>query len=606
MALASAFRPGVIDAAATLGTIASLGGAGSAASLHWLVQGIMVGAFVALACGACISFIASRSAPFAWLGLTALSTAGFHFAITQEGSPDPIILSSAWEEVALPLAGSGMALFFSAFVCSLARRDAISVPALPEAARATMALVALNLWAHWLPPEMGSLMLLVAMLACVCFAVLFLRVRDVATMAGLLSATALAALITLAQRLDAIEGYLRALDGAWPLDASVLTAIVTALADLTVLTLWLAHVGNPRQRARTVLAKWQAKEHLRLSREVARQTAALNQALAYAEQKNRQKIQTLGYVGHDLRAPLATILGYVRLLRASQRRPKAEHLDAIERSVAYQLTLIDDVLDYAKAELQPLHLDPTPTSLADLLKEVAAYAAMLGRANHNRFVYAPPPFLPAQVEVDGHRLQQVLLNLLANATKFTLRGTIRLTLAATRAKQGGHWRLRFAVQDEGIGIAQEAQNSIFDAFTQLERTNGGVGLGLFIAERIVEGMGGKLALSSVLGEGSTFSFEVDVAERDGTLVAVDPYLSDETEPDPPAVAAGAWATPPSPARLELALLARDGRLTDIEEWLQRITQVHPGFEPYYEEVRKAVLTLDLARLETLALHSPEG
>lgn len=606
MALASSFRLEAMEAAVTLSTIASLGEAGSVASLHWLTQGIIVGAFVALACGAGISFVASRSAPFAWLAMTALATAGFHFAVTQDGLADPLIRSGAWDEVALPLAGSGMALFFAAFICSLARRDAVTVPALPEAARATMALVALNLWTHWLPPDMASAMLLVAMLACVCFAVLFLRLRDIETMAGLLSATAIAALLTLAPRLKAVEEFLAEIDGSWPLHPHLLTAIVTALADLTVLTLWLAHVGNPRQRARAVLAKWQAKEHVRLSREVAQQTAALNQALAYAEQKNRQKIQTLGYVGHDLRAPLATILGYVRLLRASHRRPKAEHLDAIERSVAYQLTLIDDVLDYAKAELQPLHLSPSPTSLADLLKEVASYAAMLGQANRNRFVYVPPPFLPAKVEVDGHRLQQVLLNLLANATKFTLRGTIRLTLSAQRAKVGARWRLRFAVQDEGVGIAQADQGSIFNAFTQLERTSGGVGLGLFIAERIVEGMGGKLALASVLGEGSTFSFEVEVPELDAALVAVDPYLSDDGGSDVPAVPTGELYAPPSPARLELALLARDGRLTDIEDWLQRIAEVHPGYDRYYDEVRKAVLTLDLAKLESLALHSSDG
>lgn len=614
MALGSWPGDGVTEMLAALSRVGALTpesvqGANVPGALPLLVQGMVAGAFLTLACHAGIRYALSGAWPFAWLSLTALAAAGYQLLLGDPGVTDlfPVLRSGA--HLAEPLVGSAMVMCFVGFVCSLAQRNSAFFPSIQQATIGASALVILNLSALWLPHTAAQLALLLAAVACAYFVVLCLRLRGRVAMAGLLSATSLVALLHLLLRLDSVAMLIpQPTDAHGQLRTSATEYLLIALANLAILALWLRHVGNQRLAAGSVRARWLAKENLRVSREVARQMAASNQALAAAQEKSTQQIQTLSYVAHDLRAPLATILGYVRLLRGSNRRPKAEHLDAIKRSVAFQLALIDDVLDYAKIELSPLYLAPASTNLAAFLNELVSYASMLSQPEHNRFVYAPPAVLPARVEVDGRRLQQVLLNLLSNAAKFTSRGTISLTVDAQREADPPRWRVRFCVQDEGIGIKPADQGVIFDAFRQLERAHGGVGLGLFIAVRIVQAMGSELTVSSVPGEGSAFSFELELPELDGALIPARPCPQGDSTPAAqaalPAALPAAISAPPSRARLELAMLVRDGRLTDIEDWLLRAMQLHPGFNDYYDEVRKAVLALDLARLEALAQQGP--
>src|SRR5690606_19378311 len=127
----------------------------------------------------------------------------------------------------------------------------------------------------------------------------------------------------------------------------------------------------------------------------------------------------------------------------------------------------------------------------------------------NRFVLEARTELPVQVRLDTRRLQQVLLNLLSNAAKFTRGGRISLVAEARQADQD--WLLRFAVTDTGLGISLPQQTTVFEAFRQIQSAYGGVGLGLFIAQRIIEGMGGTLHVQSEPGQGSTFSFEIPAA-----------------------------------------------------------------------------------------------
>src|SRR5690606_4573726 len=153
-------------------------------------------------------------------------------------------------------------------------------------------------------------------------------------------------------------------------------------------------------------------------------------------------------------------------------------------------------------------------------------------------------------------------------------------------------------KDDGIGIEPDDQDRIFDAFTQLEQTHGGTGLGLLISERIVESMGGTLAVVSAPGKGSEFSFEIELPDTDGTLVAPVPGPDTLVDSD---TSLARINLPPVATRLELAMLVRDGRLTDIEEWLSRGEQAHPDAQHYYGEIRAALQALDLTRLERLAL-----
>ncbi|MDQ8035580.1 MAG: HAMP domain-containing sensor histidine kinase, partial [Bordetella sp.] len=482
-----------------------------------------------------------------------------------------------------PAAGALLVLSLAGLVRSLARREPHSVPNVPQLTLATVALVAMNVTAWWLPDRFGQCGLLATILACGCFFVVYLRLRHSSPLAGLLSATAFAALFNLLQRLDASVLAGVGAGQGWTFGDTLAARLLSAVVNLTLLTLWFRRIRQDAgERPAPVPAPVPPP--------------------APDESRNRQKIETLSYVGHDLRAPLATIQGYVRLLRASPQAPKPEHLDAIERSVAFQLALVEEVLDYAKAELQPLHVAPGPTSLRELLEELMPYASVLASTTGNRFSYLPPAALPASVRLDGHRLQQVLLNLLSNAAKFTSQGTIVLRVSARRDAQHALWHLGFSVEDSGMGMTLTQQECIFDAFVQLERSGCGVGLGLFIAQRIVEQMGGGLRVRSAPDAGSTFSFEIEAAELDGARLTMPTLAPRET-----AVSAlfptGQWLdVPPAPARLELAMLARDGLFSEIEDWLPRTVALHPGFDDFYAEVRKAVFSLDLHRLETLALH----
>ncbi|HEY9280726.1 MAG TPA: ATP-binding protein [Eoetvoesiella sp.] len=370
--------------------------------------------------------------------------------------------------------------------------------------------------------------------------------------------------------------------------------------NLTLLAGWIAHVGRQRRSAYKELARLQEDENTRLNEEVARQTKALNQALKYADEKNHQKTEILGYIGHDLRAPLATIVGYARLLSAGHTVDRDSHIQAIERSANYQLGLIDELLNYAKTELKPLALTPAPVQMSAFLDDIVQHATSLGRQQANRFHCEVANRLPCSMVFDRRRMQQTLLNLLSNAAKFTHNGTISLNIDAIKSAKS--WRMRFTVSDSGIGIDADQQSIIFNAFEQALPRSGGVGLGLFIAQSIIRSMGSELHLQSKCGEGSSFSFQIAIpAVGNQTINWTMPCLAQHpvlAEMDNHPVQ---HAFPPAHARMELAVLARDGHLTDIEHWLGHMCAKYPACADFFREVRRALSRLDLQKIENLAL-----
>ncbi|AXF25431.1 histidine kinase [Burkholderia pyrrocinia] len=376
-------------------------------------------------------------------------------------------------------------------------------------------------------------------------------------------------------------------------------AIIGLATHLLVLAAWIHHVGRQRTEARKRLEHWQLTEQDRLRDEVAKRTLALNDALQQVTTHMQQKIETLGYVSHDLRAPLSTINGYAKLLLQSATRGQARLIRSIDRSIRYQLALIDELLAFTKAELQPLGVSPDTTDLPGLLDDIGHYAVALCAQQDNRFVYRPATAVPRTVSIDGMRLQQVLLNLLSNASKFTRDGMVTLSVHASR--EGDAWRLLFEVADTGIGIDISGTRDIFRAYQQVQAVNGGTGLGLFIAQRIVAAMGGELAVASRPGVGTSFSFAI-VAPADGhALVPASELVrrfhpADDAEP---AIAAHAIHGPPTDALDELILLVGEGRLTDIEDWLAQYAD-EPDHAAFVQDVREHLDTLDLNAIEKLA------
>jgi len=340
----------------------------------------------------------------------------------------------------------------------------------------------------------------------------------------------------------------------------VLMAVLVAAIGVTLILLSSQAIGQ------MVLRR---QDERRTAKRTAALNADLNVALTDAKAKDRQKVEVLGYIGHDLRAPLATIRGYSDLLLADAPEKHQKLLQTIQRSVKYQLDLIDELLEYTKAELQPLAIRPATTDLLALLDDISEYAVALCSQQNNRFRYQASDRMPRQISLDGKRLRQVLLNLLSNAAKFTSDGLV--TLSVTAKAEGDACVLRFTVSDTGIGIDLSQNVDIFGAFQQIQAASGGAGLGLFIAQRIVSAMGGSLSVDSISGQGTTFSFVLSApvigASGSGWYAAA----QREVEPrrPSPAPAVPRDAMPDDRALDELAGLALDGRYTDIERWIER-------------------------------------
>ena len=249
--------------------------------------------------------------------------------------------------------------------------------------------------------------------------------------------------------------------------------------------------------------------------------AAREAALAEARRLARQRSDFLAQMSHELRTPLNGILGFAQILQRD--KPLTERqgrgLRIIEESGQHLLTLINDVLDLARIDAAKLELHPTEIGLPGFLRGVSDIVCLKAEEKGLLFEYRPAPGLPSTVRADERRLRQVLLNLLSNAIKFTDSGHVRLQVAATAAAPGtddglhASARLRFEVQDTGIGMDEAQRARLFEPFEQLAgaaRRESGAGLGLAISRQLVRLMGGDIQVHSEPGQGSTFSFDLDM------------------------------------------------------------------------------------------------
>ncbi len=224
---------------------------------------------------------------------------------------------------------------------------------------------------------------------------------------------------------------------------------------------------------------------------------------------SRAKSEFLSSMSHEIRTPLNAILGMAELLletpyNSEQRR----YLDTMMDNGNALLGLINDVLDLARVESGKLILERVDFDLADLLERLTETLGVSARDKELTLTERIAPDVPTALVGDPLRLRQILVNLVGNATKFTERGGI--TLSVSRDPCGEPGAIQFSVADTGIGIAPHDLDHIFGTFTQADsstaRKYGGSGLGLSIARRLVELMGGKIRAQSEIGHGSVFSF----------------------------------------------------------------------------------------------------
>ena len=271
---------------------------------------------------------------------------------------------------------------------------------------------------------------------------------------------------------------------------------------------WFHSVGVPVRDAAGRVTKWFGTSTDITERREAE--VAMQVAVEAAERANRAKNQFLANMSHELRTPLNGILGYAQILRrdGGLNPRQLGGIDVIEQSGDYLLTLINDILDFARIEARKLALEPSEFRIEKFLAVIQEIMRMRAREKGIELICASSGALPQVIRADERRLRQVLLNLLANAVRFTDAGSVRMTVAFEAPST-----LRFDITDTGIGIARDAFDTIFEPFEQagaIPRRSGGAGLGLAISRQLVRLMGSDIALESEEGVGSRFWFAIDV------------------------------------------------------------------------------------------------
>lgn len=242
--------------------------------------------------------------------------------------------------------------------------------------------------------------------------------------------------------------------------------------------------------------------------------AQLQRELAETEASAAVKSQFLATMSHEIRTPMNGILGMAQLLMDTRLdAEQREFLGTIQSSAKSLLTIINDVLDFSKVESGNLVLDPVEFDVVNMLEEVTTLVGERADPKGIDVVCLQPSPLPARFVGDEGRIRQVLINLVGNAVKFTMDGTVVIR-TAVQTSVGDQYTLKFQVEDSGIGIPAEKLDGLFQSFTQAEqdttRRFGGTGLGLAISKRLVELLGGTIGVTSTVGEGSTFWFTVPI------------------------------------------------------------------------------------------------
>jgi signal transduction histidine kinase/HPt (histidine-containing phosphotransfer) domain-containing protein/ActR/RegA family two-component response regulator len=288
--------------------------------------------------------------------------------------------------------------------------------------------------------------------------------------------------------------------------------------DLDVLSIILFHSSYALENAD--LSHRINEYNRQLEATIQNRTEALRMALTDAEHANLSKSQFLANMSHEIRTPMNAIIGLSELLSETRVDEKQrDYIQTIHNSGNDLLTIINDILDISKIEAGKLRIEESLVHLHAIVRDVGEMFAYPLREKNLRFTIRIDENVPETVLADGHRIRQILINLVGNAVKFTREGGISIDV---RMEESGatHHLLRCSVTDTGIGIPKDVIPNLFQPFTQADssttRQFGGTGLGLAISRQLAEMMHGALGVQSTEHEGSTFWFTVRVSSAVGT------------------------------------------------------------------------------------------
>jgi signal transduction histidine kinase/ActR/RegA family two-component response regulator len=309
-----------------------------------------------------------------------------------------------------------------------------------------------------------------------------------------------------------------------PVASSPLTEVAALIADVDTMQ---RRLSESYERLRQALAqREEANNDLQLltadlDQKVRERTAALLAAKRMAEEANRSKGEFLANMSHEIRTPMNGIIGMTDLaLMTPLSELQRDYLQTVRNSAESLLVIINDILDFSKIEAGKLQIDTVDFSLRSLLDETLKPMAIRAKEKKLSLDLELRPDVPDVLVGDPMRLRQVLVNLVSNAVKFTSEGAILVRVThdveeSRAAGSGSEVMLHFSVIDTGIGIPEDKQAAIFQAFTQADgsttRVYGGTGLGLSISWQLVTLMGGQIQVESTPGRGSAFYFSLTLA-----------------------------------------------------------------------------------------------
>jgi PAS domain S-box-containing protein len=259
----------------------------------------------------------------------------------------------------------------------------------------------------------------------------------------------------------------------------------------------------------------------------------LAKAKEAAEAASRAKSEFLANMSHEIRTPLNGVVGMLELARDTElTAEQKELLEMAEASATTLLSVINDILDFSKIEAGKLEFDQVEFELRETMADALRSVAIRAHQKGLELAYDVAPEVPRFLLGDPARLKQVLINLVGNAIKFTQQGEVVLLIERSdEPAEHGRVRLKFSVSDTGIGIPEEKQRLIFEAFSQADasttRRYGGTGLGLTICSRLVKLMGGEIGVQSEPGRGSTFHFTADLAVGTGAAMREAPVRKEK-------------------------------------------------------------------------------